>query len=52
MAMRTPNTRPILVSGSHDVTVRVWDLESKGPLYEPLEGHNGKVNAVVVGEAP
>src|SRR6266516_1634410 len=50
MSMRTPNTRPIVVSGSHDATVRVWDLDSRGPLYEPLQGHNGNVLAVAIGE--
>jgi eukaryotic-like serine/threonine-protein kinase len=50
MSMRTPTTRPIVVSGSHDATVRVWDLESRGLLYEPLKGHKGAVNAVAVGE--
>lgn len=49
MSMRSPTTRPIVVSGSHDATVRVWDLDSRGLLYEPLEGHKGTVNAVAVG---
>jgi WD40 repeat protein len=50
MSMATPSTRPIVVSGSHDATVRVWDLESRAVLYDPLKGHKGKVNTVAVGE--
>jgi WD40 repeat protein len=50
MSMRTPTTRPIVVSGSHDAAVRVWDLDAGELLYEPLEGHDGNVLAVVVGE--
>jgi len=49
MSMRSRPPRPIVVSGSHDATVRVWDLDSRGLLYEPLEGHKGTVNAVAVG---
>jgi WD40 repeat protein len=52
MSMRTPNTRPIVVSGSHDATVRVWNLDSRELLYQPLKGHKGAVNAVAVGEVP
>ena len=37
MSMPTPTTRPIVVSGSHDATVRVWDLDSRELLYEPLK---------------
>jgi len=50
MSMRTPNTRPIVVSGSDDATVRVWDLDSRGLVSEPLKGHKGTVNAVAVGK--
>jgi hypothetical protein len=50
MSMRTPTTRPIVVSGSDDGTVRVWDLDTRGLVYEPLKGHKGKVNAVAVGK--
>jgi WD40 repeat protein len=48
--MRSPTTRPVVVSASDDATVRVWDLDARGLLYEPLEAHKGKVNAVAVGE--
>jgi WD40 repeat protein len=50
MAMRSPTTRPIVVSASDDATVRVWDLDDRGLLYQPLEAHQGKVNAVAVGD--
>jgi WD40 repeat protein len=50
MSTRSPTTRPIVVSGSHDATVRVWDLDSRELLYEPLNGHKGRVNAVAVGK--
>ncbi len=50
MAMRSPTTRPVVVSGSDDATVRVWDLAAGGPLGGPLAGHEGWVNAVAVGE--
>jgi len=50
MSMRTPTTRTIVVSGSYDATVRVWDLDSRELVYEPLKGHKGKVNAVALGE--
>jgi WD40 repeat protein len=32
MSVHTPTTRPIVVSGSHDATVRVWDLDTRQPL--------------------
>ena len=49
MSMRSPTTRPVVVAGSDDATVRVWDLEARALLYQPLEAHQGKVNAVAVG---
>jgi WD40 repeat protein len=52
MSVHTPTTRPIVVSGSHDATVRVWDLEAGGQLGGPLVGHDDWVNAVALGEAP
>jgi Protein of unknown function (DUF3592)/WD domain, G-beta repeat len=49
MAMRSPATRPVVVSASDDATVRVWGLDARRLLYQPLEAHKGKVNAVAVG---
>jgi WD40 repeat protein len=42
--------RPVIVSGSDDETVRVWDLESGEPVLGPLTGHDEAVGAVAVGE--
>jgi hypothetical protein len=38
------------VSGGDDATVRVWDLESGELLHKPLQGHDGNVNALTVGD--
>jgi WD40 repeat protein len=38
------------VSGGDDATVRVWDLESRELLHQPLRGHDGEVNALALGE--
>jgi eukaryotic-like serine/threonine-protein kinase len=50
MSMRTPNPRPVAISGSDDDTVRVWDLKAGAPMHAPLEGHHGNVKAVAAGE--
>jgi WD40 repeat protein len=39
---------PIAVTGSHDATVRVWDLNTGHPIGDPLTGHTNAVNAVAV----
>src|SRR6266487_273222 len=44
------SARPIVVSGGVDATVRVWDLESRELLHQPLRGHDGDVNALALGE--
>jgi WD40 repeat protein len=38
--------RPIAVTGSHDATVRVWDLTTGTPIGDPLTGHTDVVGAV------
>src|SRR5215470_2147454 len=45
-----PAARPIIVSGSADAAVRVWDLEAGRLLHPPLKGHHGKVTALAVGD--
>jgi WD40 repeat protein len=42
--------RAVIVSGSWDKTVRVWDLETLVPVGAPLEGHSGSVKSVAVGQ--
>ena len=42
--------RTVVVTGSSDGTVRVWDLATGTPLGEPLTGHAYTVNAVAAGE--
>ncbi|MGW3498023.1 hypothetical protein [Streptomyces sp. NPDC001020] len=37
---------PVAVTGSHDHTVRVWDLTTGQPIGEPLTGHTREVEAV------
>ncbi|MDM8557925.1 caspase family protein [Candidatus Parabeggiatoa sp. HSG14] len=36
----------IIASGSDDKTVRLWDVETRQPLGEPLVGHSKSVNSV------
>ena len=38
--------RPMVISGSDDETVRVWDLATGTPGGEPFTGRGGPVNAV------
>ncbi|KAE9393321.1 WD40 repeat-like protein, partial [Gymnopus androsaceus JB14] len=35
-----------IVSGSHDLTVRIWNAETGMIIGEPLEGHTGSVTSV------
>ena len=42
--------RPVVISGSDDRTVRVWDLATGAPVGDPFTGHNGSVNAVAAAE--
>ena len=42
--------RPVVVSGSHDRTVRVWDAATGTPLGDPFTGHTDYVTAVAVGQ--
>jgi WD40 repeat protein len=38
--------RPVVISGSDDQTVRVWDLVSGAAICEPLRDHDARVSAV------
>ena len=40
----------MVVSGSNDRTVRVWDLATGAPVGGPFTGHTGGVHAVAAGE--
>ncbi|MGE3288388.1 MAG: serine/threonine-protein kinase [Pseudonocardia sp.] len=42
--------RPVVVSGSDDATVRVWDLVTGEPVGRPLTGHTDGVLAVAATE--
>jgi Caspase domain/WD domain, G-beta repeat len=42
--------RPVVISGSSDGTVRVWDLASGAPVGDPFTGHTGGVHAVAAAE--
>ncbi len=42
--------REVIVSGSTDDTVRVWDAATGTPLGDPLRGHTGWVYAVALGQ--
>ena len=51
VAIGRAGDRDIIVSGSDDGTVRVWDAVTGDPAGAPLAGHDGPVNAVAVGRA-
>ena len=42
--------RPVAISGSHDRTVRVWDLATGTPVGDPFTGHTSPVTAVAAAE--
>ncbi|MGH3914087.1 MAG: hypothetical protein ACRDTC_11880, partial [Pseudonocardiaceae bacterium] len=42
--------RPVVVSGSTDGPVRVWELATGAPVGKPFTGHTDWVRAVAVGE--
>ena len=42
--------RPVVISGSGDGTVRVWDLATGAPIGDPFTGHTGWVLAVAAAE--
>ena len=50
MAVGELHGRPVVVSGSSDSTVRVWDLGTGHRVGDPFTGHTDAVFAVAVGE--
>jgi len=50
VAMAELEGRPVVVSGSDDGSVRVWDLATDDPVGSPFTGHEGPVYAVAVTE--
>ena len=51
VAVGRAGDRDVIVSGSDDGTVRVWDAATGQPVGQPLTGHTGGVSAVAVGRA-
>ena len=49
---RLPDGTPVIVSGGHDGTVRVWQLADGAPTMPPLVGHTDGVFALAVGALP
>jgi WD40 repeat protein len=47
-----PGGRLLLVSGSSDQTVRLWDPLAGASVGEPLTGHTGTVTSVAFGTGP
>ena len=51
VALGRAGDREVIVSGSDDGTVRVWDAVTGAPAGEPQAGHDGPVRAVAIGRA-
>jgi WD40 repeat protein len=50
VALGEVDGQPVVVAGSSDKTVRLWDPRTCRPRREPLTGHTGSVIAVALGE--
>jgi WD40 repeat protein len=50
LAVTDLDGRPVVVSGSNDSTIRVWDLGTGTLVAGPFRGHTGYVRAVAVAE--
>jgi WD40 repeat protein len=44
------NGRPVVISGSQDTTVRVWDLATGQPIGAPFTGHADFVGSVATAQ--
>ena len=51
VALGPAGGRDIIVSGSDDAMVRVWDAVSGQPIGDPLTGHTGPITGVALGPA-
>ncbi|MGY8704596.1 WD40 repeat domain-containing protein [Bradyrhizobium sp. 18BD] len=49
VALGAVEDRVLVVSGSRDKTVRLWDARTGAAIGRPLEGHEGAVTAVALG---
>ncbi len=50
LACTEVNGRPVAVTGSNDLTVRMWDLTTGEPVGLPMTGHTGAVEGVACAE--
>jgi WD40 repeat protein len=51
VAIGRAGDRDLIISGSADKSVRMWDAITGRPIGAPLDGHDGEVNAVAIGQA-
>ncbi|MGH8904472.1 MAG: hypothetical protein ACRDYA_23010, partial [Egibacteraceae bacterium] len=49
VALGAIDDTPVIVTGSNDRTVRVWDARTGRPRGQPLTGHTNRVTAVALG---
>ena len=45
----TIDGQPVVVSGSFDKTIRLWDARTRKPIGAPLTGHTDYVTSVAFG---
>ena len=50
VAIGQADGRPVIVSGSNDHTVRVWDATTGTPIGDPFTGHTDWVRSVAIGQ--
>jgi WD40 repeat protein len=49
IALGAVDGRQVLISGSRDHTIRLWDMRTSETIGKPLEGHTDYVTAVALG---